>query len=449
MKIQFLFLLLLCTVYAENSFAKEEKLMGFISHRDITPTYAVPLAGYGGGRRRLIPFDFGLYPYASFLRPSEGILDPIRSKVLVLKKGESKLIWIGLDLIGIPIEFHEKIFNLISKYGFKRKEIIISATHTHSGPGGLIKGSFWNPIATDRFVPEVYEQLINNIVTNIEETLDQVQEIELEFFPMKLTNIQRNRRDSLNKVDNHSHVLLIKQANAKKTNYFGAIINFSLHGTSLGTDNLHMSADSPGAIERATEQWLEENSRSKKATVMFINAAEGDVSPAGSGVDGMNTLGERYVEQFAKNFQNRKMIQTDFSIKTRTVNLGKAKLHVSKCVNPDQISWINKINWLQLSIPKKWVARTVEIWQIKLGNMLMFSWPGEATTSLGFAIRDFALSEGFKEAWILGLTNGHRAYFTSPTEYEIGGYEACASLYGKNGGIKIVNSHINGIKEWK
>jgi hypothetical protein len=42
---------------------------------------------------------------------------------------------------------------------------------------------------------------------------------------------------------------------------------------------------------------------------------------------------------------------------------------------------------------------------------------------------------------VLGLTNDHLAYFTTPEEFDEGGYEACGSIYGPHAGNKIVREH--------
>src|SRR5687767_8072974 len=69
---------------------------------DITPAIGVPLGGYGGGARRLVPYDNKhKYPYCTFLAPSTGVRDPIRSKAMVIRKDGKKLAFISLDVIGV------------------------------------------------------------------------------------------------------------------------------------------------------------------------------------------------------------------------------------------------------------------------------------------------------------------------------------------------------------
>ena len=82
------------------------------------------------------------------------------------------------------------------------------------------------------------------------------------------------------------------------------------------------------------------------------------------------------------------------------------------------------------SVPHKITLST-----IRIGELRMFAWPGEPTTTLGFDLKRAAPG-----AWILGLTNGYQGYFTSPGEFAEGRYEACSSLYGPRSGQRLVTA---------
>src|SRR5690242_3184408 len=69
----------------------------------------VPVAGYGGGaRRNLTPWK-ELSPYSHFFKPAVGVKDPIRAKALVLQRGETKMVWISLDLVAASPQFVQTI----------------------------------------------------------------------------------------------------------------------------------------------------------------------------------------------------------------------------------------------------------------------------------------------------------------------------------------------------
>jgi neutral ceramidase len=91
---------------------------------DVTPPPGFPLGGY-------------------ILRSgvSEGILDPITARLLLLTAGGDTLLLISLDWVYIGGRWAREVKEAVEKEtGIDRTRIIITATHTHSGPG--IFGSF-------------------------------------------------------------------------------------------------------------------------------------------------------------------------------------------------------------------------------------------------------------------------------------------------------------------
>jgi hypothetical protein len=86
-------------------------------------------------------------------------------------------------------------------------------------------------------------------------------------------------------------------------------------------------------------------------------------------------------------------------------------------------------------------GKKAKIWTVRIGHVVMMTWPGEPTTSLGLALKDFAYKVGAKKAWVLGLTNDHLSYFTTPEEYAEGGYEACMTFFGRNSSVNILEAH--------
>ncbi len=84
---------------------------------DITPRVGTPLAGY------------------YYERPSEGIHDPLFAKAMVLQSDETKIALVQLDLISTSRWFVEDARRAIEqKTGIPASNILISATHAHTGP---------------------------------------------------------------------------------------------------------------------------------------------------------------------------------------------------------------------------------------------------------------------------------------------------------------------------
>jgi len=416
-----------------------------LSAVDITPEIGVPLGGYGSMGRRDLPWDVrNRHPYATFFKPSVGKLDPIRAKAIVLKKGNQKLLFLSLDVIGISRDFHEQLVENLATLSFEEREIIISATHTHSGPGAISKNFFWAIAAMDWFQPKVYQKLLAGIHRAVFEAEASLSKSDLFSLSFETSHLQINRRGKVGQFDPMANLLLIRD---QKNVYRGALVNFAVHGTALKEDNLHFSADIPGAIERAMERKLFElNGRRGAPVVALFNGAQGDVAPIEDGPAQMGTLGGSFAMQFHQNLHAIKTVEPVWKIASAEVNLPKPRLNLKRCISPTagRIKRIFAAFRLGLS---RWLPRKTRIWSLKLGqNIRILSWPGEPTTSIGLRLKALARKKGVESPWIFGLTNDHLSYFTSSEEYEENTYEACVSLYGRHGSEKLIQSHLSLIR---
>ena len=98
--------------------AKGTMLVG-VSAIDITPEGPILLAGYGGRKSE-----------------SEGILQPLKAKALAFgSDSEGPSILITVDLIGIQYYMTKEVARRLSdKIGVDPSRLVISASHTHTGP---------------------------------------------------------------------------------------------------------------------------------------------------------------------------------------------------------------------------------------------------------------------------------------------------------------------------
>ena len=86
---------------------------------DITPEEPVRMGGYAGRTT-----------------PSQGVLDPLLAKAMVVEwsEGERGVI-ITTDLVGVDADFAAVVCDDIKKAtGLERRQIIINYSHTHAGP---------------------------------------------------------------------------------------------------------------------------------------------------------------------------------------------------------------------------------------------------------------------------------------------------------------------------
>jgi len=407
---------------------------------DITPGIGVPLAGFGGAKRRIIPVDWlGRHPYATYFKPSVGILDPIRAKVMLLENSEKKCLFVSLDIVAVTARIVEDILQKIKNLNFSANEVFISATHTHSGPGTLSRNRIWQLLATDRFQEKIYERFLEGIKAAVEAAHSALVPAQLFAGSFRAEGWQRNRSQRQGQFDPEVNLLL---AQSKDKRWLGGLINLGIHATALGMGNLKFSADIPGQMEQALVEILQaknENSGTSNVVTLFLNGAEGDVSPKSGGLEGMDKIRKEFADQAAAAFHNLRPVSPVWESGSKEVKLGKASLCLKNCVNQRTLRWF---------IPKCWcislsgsLPQITSIWHLRLDDLIFLTWPGEPTAALGLELKLLAQNVGFRQPWILGLTNDYLAYFTTPAEYHQSGYEACSSLYGPEGGSRILEAH--------
>jgi neutral ceramidase len=421
--------------------AAEIPLEAGLANADITPVTGVPLAGYGGGKRRLVPWDIlSKYKYATFLHPSEGKHDPIRVKVMWLRRGEANLLFMSLDLVGVTEKFVDDIAKHLAPLGLKREELFIAGTHTHSGPGTLSKELPWELLAMDKYQKKIYARAMAQIVQTVTDAKARLEPAHLYSLAYDVKGIQRNRRIPDGPVDNHANALL---AWADRGEWLGGMINLAVHGTALKTDNMLFSADLPGGLERGLEKRLAilnvsggvSAADAAPPTVLFVNGAEADVTPTKTGFAGIDELGESFAEQTAAALGGARLIEPAWSVRHASVDLGRPAFQLGGCVKIGNSGHLPEGVKIGLSA---WLPKRAPVSVITLGDMKLMAWPGEPTTALGFALKDAARQAGARQAWVLGLTNGYLAYFTTPEEWALHQYEGCSALYGNQGGNRVL-----------
>lgn len=415
-----------------------EPLQVGFANKDITPQQkGVPVGGLGGGGRRgpfPNPLDLGKNHF--FFKPSEGSRDPIRAKVMLLKDGEKKLLFISLDVIGVMREIYTDLLKRLKSLGFNEQEVFISATHTHSGPGAIVKSLFWGAAIMDVYRKKVYQPFAEGIIEAVKEAQQNAVEADMYSTSFVAQELQSNRRNKPGHFDPQANILYARD---KSGAYLGAMVNLPVHGTALDGKNLHFSADVPGGYERSLEAKLKSlntlNARFIEPTVLFVNGAEGDVSPIHGGESAIDAQGESFANQALAALASSRKIQPQWTVHSVDASLGRPGLYIKECFSSKWSKYIYRHFYLSLGLS---LRSKQPLFAIKMDDMVMMSVPGEATTTVGFAMKEMAEKMGAKQSWVLGLTNGYVAYFTTPQEFDEGTYESCNSLFGRYGAQRVL-----------
>ena len=133
----------------------------------LAPLPAAPGVEAGFGRRPL-PAGSGnpLGGYGGlFDRRAEGILDPPEARALVLQEGPVRVGLLTLDLVIAHRELRQAVLEEVHDSGFDT--LILTATHTHSGPGGYLRGWLPERVTGGEFNPETLGQVRERAVQGL------------------------------------------------------------------------------------------------------------------------------------------------------------------------------------------------------------------------------------------------------------------------------------------
>jgi len=221
---------------------------------DITPEPGMPMAGYINRKE-----------------PALGAHDPLSARVLYLSDGYEEVIIVSLDLIRIDEGLREGIANAVARnLGIKTDNVIVAATHTHSGPE--VSLGLWSTKELSRedegiirsYLREVILKVNNAVVTAFERSL-RAEEVRVS--TDEVPGVATNRVVNGGAVDKELTVITIKYLGGGSS----VVMNYACHPTVLGPDNLLYSGDLAGLAVRYVEESL-------GVDVLYLNGAAGNVS---------------------------------------------------------------------------------------------------------------------------------------------------------------------------
>ena len=236
--------------------------------KDITPPPGIPMWGYGARHDML----------------SQGALDPLMAKAIVIAAGDDKVALVGIDLGRGPTEEMMKTIRreIADKAGIRH--VLITGSHTHHGPvielidePGLGKGKFDVAVAYSQKLPHLLVEAILDADKGLK--------------PAKMgiatesVNLNRNRHTKREPkpTDPMLAVLRFDDLAGKP---IAVLVNFAAHPVMTDTKVLKYSADYPGFLKNKVEAEL-------ATKCVFMQGASGDMSTnAGSGPGGPKGFGE-------------------------------------------------------------------------------------------------------------------------------------------------------------
>ena len=248
--------------------------VGF-AQKDITPQVPTPMWGYGARHDRL----------------SEGTLDPLMAKAIVIEAGKDRLALVGLDLGRAPTPpMMEEIRTTIREKA-NVEHVLIVGSHTHHAPvlelvdrEGFGKGKFDPALGYLKSLPGMLSSVIIEAAGKLQPARMGVTSAEVPFNRNRHTKRRPPARDP---------VLALMRFDDLAGKPLAVLVNFAAHPVMTDITILKFSADYPGFMMNLVEKEI-------GAPCVFIQGASGDLSANSALASGPKAFGELVGQECAK-----------------------------------------------------------------------------------------------------------------------------------------------------
>jgi len=411
---------------------------------------------------------------------SRGVHDNLYGKAMVVQGSNGKKIAIlAVDICFISVEAVEMMRNYVQSVSdIKAENIMIHATHTHSGPRSELDA------------PEA-KTYLQKAVSAVSEAAKNLAPAELFIGRTTEDRVSHNRR--LKAVDGTTHMVWEKfepgfiekplggkdpellavsiKQEGKTTN---TIVNFGCHPTTLTGNNWLYSADYPAYLTESIQKVM-----GKDFGVLFLNAPCGNITQVDHkigfpdtyqecqrigyllGVAAMEAMnqsepasGKGILKISSEQVPLKKMTITEEQhqwakqIMKRVEKEGMPELQPDGIPNELYAQW-----WLEM-YPVQDEIDSLEVMVLQIGEVAIVGLPGEIFNEFGIYIKE---NSPYKNTLVVGLANGNYRYFPTEISFSQGaegflpmitGYETTpgTTRYDKGAGEKLAASAVAQLK---
>jgi len=341
----------------------------------------VPLAGYGARKGK----------------SATGIHDSIFVKAVALKVDRQTLVFVSADLLIMPPNIIDSVTILLSKQGIRREQLFFSATHSHSSIGGWANGYVGKEFAGNEN-KNLQRWLVLQISKAVTSAIADLRPARIGSGWFNADSYTRNRviGESGTKNNDFSFIAL------EQIGYRKAIIgSFSAHSTTMGSDNMEISADYPGYWERKIEG-------TSADLALFFAGSVGSQSPVGKG-DGFDrprfigeSLADSLNEHLPQVVLNDKITFSAISLKVQLPGY-----HIRLTTKISLSSFLSK---KLMPFPEN-----VYLQALRIGNMIWITTPCDFSGEYALQIKNSLASKGFNV--IVTSFNGSYVGYVVPGRY--------------------------------
>ncbi len=197
----------------------------------------------------------------------------IQARALSLTGGHGHVVFLALDLVAVTQQAREAIVREVEERTGRDidRELIVGASHTHSGPGRMMDNPVWE-LLSDRFFPEFTERMISAMADAVVHAMEAEVPAALGYGFGSCPECHHDRR--CENPDYKNSTLGVIRVDGPDGQVMALLVNFAVHGTILSPSDHMLSSDVGGGIVRETQELFDH-----PVTVLFFNAWAGDMSP--------------------------------------------------------------------------------------------------------------------------------------------------------------------------
>jgi neutral ceramidase len=431
---------------------------------DITPPVGMRMAGY---------FDE---------RFATGVHDPLKAKALVLRQGNQEIAMVFCDLVGISLNVTTNARAQASqKTGIPISNIMICATHSHTGPlFDDVRAHYFHEAAVAKFGKDPHEPvhyptfLIEKLVTVINEAHSKLHAAQLEVGIATQENLTFNRRywmkngkvafnpGQLNTnivraagpTDTDVGILFAREPDAKHP--FAGLTVFAMHSDTVGGSEY--SADYAYYLQQMLRSAYSEDfiSAFGAGTCGDLNHINVNKKEPIKGFDVAERLGTT-LGVTVKSAHLTRITEPSFAVRSTTLQiplqqpspeeLADARAKTDKIGDPDTPFMAKVILVKNLDLMRRGPTCAMEVQVVRLDADTAFVFlPCEIFVELGLAIKH---SSPFKKTIVISICNDRPSYVPTTKAFTEGSYEITNARVKSGAGEMLVNAALKFLKEIK
>ncbi len=374
----------------------------------------------GAARVRITPEKLPYLAGYSENRRAEEVHDDVYASAVVIQAGETKMALVSCDLIGLLRPAVQDIRSKVSSV--PPTNIIIAATHTHSGPDSI--GLWGQPEQGVSGVDkEWYAEMKQKVADAIEEAAKNLQPAVLRVASAEgVTGVSRNTRVA-EILDTSVAVLQLRNASDNKT--IATIVNYAVHPElmnirSLTSDIVHYMRQT---IEGA-----------EGGIALFLNGAQG-------GMVTVDSLGNDWkeCERVGSTLGQAVLNALKNATELKEAPLSVQRAEITIPVDNERFKMAAKAGLFPEPVLQTDEVVT-EVMHVTLGPAEMVTLPGEALPNIGFQIKRHMKGN---PKLVIGLANDELGYILSESDYGLSLYRYETSMsVGEKAGRLVADALI-------